>query len=442
MLVLYRVHLHDASRIRMDFPVIKATRALVIPAIVLLAVLSLTDICKADGDVTTPVSSQDNRLKLYISYDDDQDFFRSELNFVDFVRDRHQADVHVLVTKQHTGSGGREYTITFIGQHIFDGMQDTLRYVSLESDTDDTVRKGMLHQLELGLVRFAARTPVADKLFISFEQEQQQKIVKDKWNYWVFKTSLQTNFNGDEGYRWLNLNGRLSANRVTENWKIKLSASGSYSEQVFEDEESRDLYLSRSKSFYTFVTKSLTEHWSAGFETYVYSSLFSNQQASGRAAVGIEYNIFPYSESTNRQLRIDYLIGCKYFDYYEKTIYDKTSEFLEYQSLSVALEVVQPWGEAEAMVWTSNYLHDWGLYRIELYSDLSLNLVAGLSLDVYGGITWKRDQLSLSKEGASPEETLLRRREIASNYSYWGGFGISYSFGSIYNNIVNPRFGN
>ena len=420
----------------------RAIRAFVIPAIVFLAVLSFANICEADNNITATESNQSNRLKLYISGHGDGAFLRTELHFVDFVRDRHQADVHVLITDQTTGAGGDAYTLEFIGQHDFDGMQDTLRYVSLESNTEDAVRKGILHQLELGLVRFVARTPVADKLSVSFEQEQQQKIVEDKWNYWVFKTSLRTNFNGDEGYRWLNLYGRLSADRVTETWKIKLSASGSYSEQVFEDEESRDLYLSRSKSFYSFVTRSLTEHWSAGFETYVYSSLYSNQQASGRAAVAIEYNIFPYSESNNRQLRIDYLIGGKYFDYYEETIFNKTSEFLEYQSLSVALEVVQPWGEAEAMVWTSNYLHDWGLYRIELYGDLSLNLVAGLSLDVNGGITWKRDQLSLSKEGASPEETLLRRREVASNYTYWGGFGISYSFGSIYNNVVNPRFGN
>jgi len=139
---------------------------------------------------------------------------------------------------------------------------------------------------------------------------------------------------------------------------------------------------------------------------------------------------------------VSYLIGSKYSDYYEETIFDKTSEWLGYHELSATVEVVQPWGEAEVLVWTSSYLHDWGLCRIELYGDLSLNLVAGLSLDINGGITWKRDQLSLPKEGATPEETLLRRREVASDYSYWSGFGISYSFGSIYNNVVNPRFGN
>jgi hypothetical protein len=36
---------------------------------------------------------------------------------------------------------------------------------------------------------------------------------------------------------------------------------------------------------------------------------------------------------------------------------------------------------------------------------------------------------------------LLRLRQIQSGYSYYVGFGFSYSFGSIFNSIVNPRYG-
>lgn len=38
----------------------------------------------------------------------DQDFFRTEMAFVDHVRDRQNADVHILLNGQSTGSGGRE----------------------------------------------------------------------------------------------------------------------------------------------------------------------------------------------------------------------------------------------------------------------------------------------------------------------------------------------
>jgi hypothetical protein len=50
------------------------------------------------------------------------------------------------------------------------------------------------------------------------------------------------------------------------------------------------------------------------------------------------------------------------------------------------------------------------------------------------------DQLFLPKAGASEQEVLLRRRQLATSYSYFTFFGISYTFGSKFANIVNPRF--
>ena len=33
------------------------------------------------------------------------------------------------------------------------------------------------------------------------------------------------------------------------------------------------------------------------------------------------------------------------------------------------------------------------------------------------------------------------QRQLLTGYQYFFNFGINYSFGSIFNNIVNPRFG-
>ena len=38
------------------------------------------------------------------------------------------------------------------------------------------------------------------------------------------------------------------------------------------------------------------------------------------------------------------------------------------------------------------------------------------------------------------EEILLQRRQVSTSYSYFAGVGITYTFGSIFNNVVNPRF--
>jgi hypothetical protein len=41
----------------------------------------------------------------------------------------------------------------------------------------------------------------------------------------------------------------------------------------------------------------------------------------------------------------------------------------------------------------------------------------------------------------TPEEILLRLRELQSGYEYRFSTGFTYSFGSLFNNVVNPRFG-
>jgi len=49
--------------------------------------------------------------------------------------------------------------------------------------------------------------------------------------------------------------------------------------------------------------------------------------------------------------------------------------------------------------------------------------------------------LNLRRESPEMEDVLLRRYALETNYNYWTSIGFSYSFGSIFNNIVNPRFG-
>jgi hypothetical protein len=77
-----------------------------------------------------------------------------------------------------------------------------------------------------------------------------------------------------------------------------------------------------------------------------------------------------------------------------------------------------------------------------LNNDLSLRLFKGLTLDLEGGLSIIHNQLSLAMQGASYEDILLRRQQLATQYQYWTNIGLSYTFGSVNNNVVNPRFGN
>ena len=157
---------------------------------------------------------------------------------------------------------------------------------------------------------------------------------------------------------------------------------------------------------------------------------------------GIEYDLFPYSQSTRRQLRVLYQIGYNNASYSDSTTYFKLNEDLYVHSLMSAYEVIQKWGSVNISFRYRNYLHDWSLNNIYFYGNLRFRIVKGFSVNLYGNYSIIHDQINLPKGDLSPEEILTRRKQQQTTYSYSFRFGFSYTFGSIYNNVVNPRFGN
>jgi hypothetical protein len=393
------------------------------------------------------LEAKDNKaLKIFIDCElcgaDDFDYIRTEIAFVNYVRDRKEAQVHVLLTTQETGSGGTEFTITFIGQHEYAGNNDTLEHVSKKDDTDDVVRQGNVRVMKLGLIRYVAKTPQAEQISIAYNKPAAQKAVVDKWNYWVFNLNLDSFLNGQKSTSFASLYGSVSANRVTPAWKINLSVNANYYESNFDLGDRTISSFSRGRSFRGFVVKSLDGHWSAGLSGSVFSSTYNNTKLGINVEPAVEYNLFRYAESTRRQLRFLYRIGYNDVHYDEETIYDKNSEVLINEELSITLDVKQPWGSVRTSLEGSNYFHGFSKNRVELFGELSLRLFKGVSFRVFGDVSRIRDQLSLPKGGASSEEILLQRRQLATQYSYFASIGLSYTFGSIYNNVVNPRFGN
>jgi hypothetical protein len=111
-------------------------------------------------------------------------------------------------------------------------------------------------------------------------------------------------------------------------------------------------------------------------------------------------------------------------------------------SLSAAYKVVQKWGTIDLNVEYSNYLHDWSKNNLSIEGFFDLRIAKGLSVNFGGGAALIHDQLGLVKGGATTEEVLLRRKVLATQFEYFTSFGLTFTFGSIYNNVVNPRFGN
>ncbi|MDP2915190.1 MAG: hypothetical protein Q8O91_07035 [Candidatus Aminicenantes bacterium] len=385
--------------------------------------------------------------KVYIDCEHcDQDYIRTEIPFVNYVRDRKEADVHVLITTQDTGSGGTEYTLAFIGQGGFANINSTLIYASSKTDTEEEVRRGYVAVLKMGLMPYAARTPIRDLISVEFKEKVKPTDVVDPWKFWVFSMSVGGDLERESQTKSQAVDFRLSTNKITPDIKLRLGFLARYESDEFKYEEEgiTETITSHSDAvdFAGLFVKSLSEHWSAGIYLGVSSSTFSNLRYKINPALAVEFDLFPYSESTRRQLRFLYKGGYDFVKYREMTIYDKTKESLLSQSLSATLEIKEPWGTLSSSLEGSHYFHDFTTNRLAFFTELSFRIFKGLDFNIDGMYERVRDQLSLPASGASREEILLRRRELRTDYNLFLSVNLSYTFGSIFSNVVNPRFGN
>jgi len=381
----------------------------------------------------------------------DEDYLRREVTFIDYVRNREDADVHVLVTTQETGGGGVQFTLKFIGLGRFQGQDETLTYNSPQTATGDERRAGFAERFRVGLVRYAVNSSIADRLRVTYTKDDKAGEglthgQHDPWNYWVFRIGASGDVNGEELQSGRSVRGSFSANRTTDAWRLAFSGGANYRDSTFlidEDDGTRTTILSVNRNINAngTVVKSLTPHWSFGVLGQGSSETFRNFELRTRIGSGVEYDIFPYSESTRRLITINYTVGYNYHRYREVTIYDKMREQLIDHKLEGGVSMRQPWGSISAVTGFSQYLTDPSKYSLNTFGGADVRVFKGFSVSVFGEFSRTRDQVYLPRGAASTEEILLRQRQLATGYQYFVNFGVSYSFGSIFNNIVNPRFG-
>jgi hypothetical protein len=397
---------------------------------------------QAQDNNTDSISIRKESVRLFIDCDDcDLNYIRREIPYVNYVRDAREAQVYVLITDQDAANGGDEYTFSFEGQHDFHGLNDTLKFISLPDDTDDQIRSGQLKILKMGLMRYVARTPLYREIDISHSKFLDEQQVTDRWNNWVFEFQVSPFFEGEETYKELSLFNSLNARKITEDWKLEFDLDHHYNRVSYDYEDTSYTAFRNAEDLENLIVKSINEHWSVGGEVNFRASTFSNYKFQFEVMPAVEYNIFPYSESTRRQLRMLYTIGYTSNLYNDTTIFSQIREGLFQQSFRMAYEVKQKWGSIDVSMQASNFLHDFSMNRIELGGHIEIRIVKGLSFEIFGDIARVRNQISLAKGELSEAEVLLRLQEMATGYYYFGGVGLSYTFGSIYNNVVNPRFG-
>jgi hypothetical protein len=386
---------------------------------------------------------RENAPNVFIDCEDcDMEHMRTEINFVNFVTETKEADIHIIIITQTTGSGGKYYTLYFIGQREFEATKDTLTFNISPDDTYSAIRQKVNQYLKLGLISFVKSGPLADNLQVTFIPPSQDiPVQRDKWRNWVFRIRSDGTAVGEDSYRNYYLTSGISAEKVTEEFK-----TGFYINQGYSEVDYRPNYnyhdIHTSLEFQNTTVFSINDHWSWGFRIRSLNSTYMNTELMTSVGPAIEFNVFPYSKATTKQFRFNYTISPQYWDYIDTTyLYNTLNDFLWQQRIDFASEFVQKWGRIRVSALYSNYLHDFTLDNLSLIGQLGFRIVKGLEINIRGSYTIINDMHYILKVGPTDEDILLRRRQLPTSYRFRFDAGISYTFGSIYSNVVNPRFG-
>jgi hypothetical protein len=394
------------------------------------------------------VSGQDTGGKLKVFLDCENcfgDYIREEIDLVEYLRDPAEADVQIIVTPSETASGGLERAVGLIGLGRLRGIDFTTRAITESGDSEDTQRQRLATAITIGLLNYISSEGVKGGLEVEVQhtpQVGQTGPAVDRWNFWVMSIQGQVSMNGEESSREFSVSGDLGADRITDEWKITMGLEVEYEREDFDLDEDEPLRAIRNeRDFDALVAKSLNDHWSLGGRTSMESSTFENIAFRTFLGPAIEYNFFPYSQYTRRQLRVGYAVGPYIANYREPTLFFTTSDRMAQQQASVTLDQREPWGTLQAEIEYQTFIPQPSRYNIQLEGDINIRLARGLSLSIEGSTSRLRDQLSIPLEEATDEEVLLRLRRLQSGYEYNLQIGLTYTFGSIFNTIVNPRFG-
>ena len=377
-------------------------------------------------------------------------YYRTEIPWVNWVRDPQDAHLHVIMTSQNTGTGGREYRLDVMGREPYADYEDQTLYQALSTDTDRERLDGVTYALSVAFARFAQYAGFRD--IVRFEPGGgggalsslgivSSEEVQDPWGLWVFRVNGNGNFSGESAQANRRFQGGLSASRVTPTWKqrYRLFVNYNFLERELSDGE---LFVDTRTDWNanTTVVYSVAEHWSVGFTSRIGRDVRQNQRWTARLTPGLEYSFFPYEEATRRSLTAFYAIGPEHFDYFEETQDLLFEETRFQQRLSIDFSQRQTWGDAGISLEGSHYLHDVARNNLELRGDLSVRITRGLEADFGASYEFVADQLYLPLAELSDEEILTGVRRIATDKEYRVSFGLSYEFGSIFNNVVNNRF--
>ncbi len=383
-------------------------------------------------------------------------YYRTEIAWVTWVRDQQDAHIHVIMTSQNTGVGGREYLLDFMGRGPYEGYEARSIFQSLPTDTQREELDGIALTLGLGFASFATASGFRNVVTVNgigptggantTDAAAQAGVVQadqvqDPWDLWIFRVNASGSMDAESNQESRQFRTSFNASRVSPTWMQNYSGNINNRRREFELSDGSRFVDDRYDWGVNWrVVYALAQHWSFGVRGNVGRNTRNNQSFWGQMNPAMEYSFFPYEEATRRSLTAFYEIGPVYREYIAETLLGRSEELHSQQALTLDFSQRQAWGNASIRLSGSSYLHDKDLYNVSLRGNLSFRITRGLDLNLGARYSKVADQLFLSGEDLTDEERLLELRTQQTDFEASLDFGFSYQFGSIFNNVVNNRF--
>ena len=397
---------------------------------------------------TSQLKSQDASLKkesikLFIDCRCEKSYLQQEINFVNHVRDQGLANVILMIYDIANGSGGRTYKLDFKGTGDYEGMAQELSFDSNVNMTSDDVRKGLLEVVKNGLLKYLLESDLSDKISYKITDEglakRQDINFDDPWNNWIFEVYGEAELDKEASRKEFEYEIGFESDKVTEKWRVRVDVQMNLANSKFiqEDEEftsNRERYFG-----YGSIVRSLSNHWSMGIFAGASHDTYTNINLATNLTPAIEYNIFPYREVLRREIVFAYKIGYAHNDYIETTIFGEDGESIFNHSLDIQARFRQPWGNLYSRLRASTFLNDFSKNRVQFNGSVSVRVFKGMAVRFSGSLQLIRDQINLPAGSASLEDVLLQQKQIATDFETGFRIGVSYTFGSVFNNIINTR---
>ena len=410
----------------------------------------LFTLCLLLGAATAffPIATQaQNALTLFTDCNCNKTLIKQRLDYVNHSQDPANAQVYLFITTQFLPQGGKIFKVDYTGQKDFSGSKLDFELATSSLMTDAEVDLALTNRIEIGLLGFLAGTPYAKSIKLEIDREAAANDAeadanppKDHWNSWIFEIFSNASFNKEALRKTTDVRAGLRIERSTPELRVRVNPFYSYWSRVFTTSDGEELTSFRKRIYLsTSVVKSISNHWSVGIFGFGQHHSFNNIQASYNIAPAIEFNFFDYAEVPFKEFTIAYRIGLVHNDYIQETVFFKESESLISHNLNLDLRLRQKWGNVFSGLSARAFQQDFDKRRLSLNGRCDVRVFKGLSLNFSGRYELINDQINLPLGDASLEDILLGQTQLATNFETDFRFGLSYTFGSVFNNTVNTR---